>query len=82
MAAKPPRGCVRRRSVVLCRTVTLCAGTGLKPCGQCGGSGVNQEDLYGGRFKAGDVCWLCEVRSGAAPAGSAHLHARLVRRSC
>ena len=40
----------------------VCAGTGLKPCGQCNGSGVNNEDLFGGRFVAGDPCWLCEVR--------------------
>ncbi len=41
----------------------VCQGTGLKPCGQCGGAGTNQEDLFGGRFRAGDACWLCEARS-------------------
>ena len=38
----------------------VCRGTGWKPCGQCDGTGVNQEDLYGGRFKKGDPCWLCD----------------------
>ena len=38
----------------------VCRGTGWKPCGQCDGAGVNQEDLYGGRFKKGDPCWLCD----------------------
>ena len=37
----------------------VCHGTGWKPCGQCGGTGVNQEDLYGSKFKKGDTCWLC-----------------------
>jgi len=37
-----------------------CGGTGEKPCGQCAGGGVNQEDLFQGRFKKGDVCWLCK----------------------
>lgn len=37
----------------------VCKGTGWKPCGQCGGTGVNQEDLFGGKFTKGDTCWLC-----------------------
>ena len=37
----------------------VCRGTGWKPCGQCGGTGVNQEDLFGGKFTKGDTCWLC-----------------------
>jgi hypothetical protein len=37
----------------------VCRGTGWKPCGQCDGTGVNQEDLYGGKFRKGDQCWLC-----------------------
>ena len=37
----------------------VCRGTGWKPCGQCDGTGVNQEDLYGGRFKR-------EIRAGSA----------------
>ena len=28
-------------------------------CSQCKGSGVNSADLFNGRFKAGDSCWLC-----------------------
>jgi hypothetical protein len=39
---------------------TTCRGTGAKPCGQCGGGGVNREDLFQGRFKKGEVCWLCK----------------------
>ena len=38
----------------------VCNGTGLKPCGQCDGTGVNQEDKYGGSVKKGAVCWLCD----------------------
>jgi hypothetical protein len=38
----------------------VCAGSGFKPCGQCQGSGKNQEDKFGGSVKAGDACWLCE----------------------
>ena len=37
----------------------VCKGTGWKPCGQCDGTGVNQDDLFGGKFVKGDVCWLC-----------------------
>ena len=37
----------------------VCRGTGWKPCGQCGGTGINREDLFGGKFKEGDTCWLC-----------------------
>lgn len=44
---------------VLC---PICRGTGLKPCGQCEGTGVNQEDKYGGKdgYRKGQPCWLCE----------------------
>ena len=44
---------------VLC---PMCRGTGLKPCGQCEGTGVNQEDKYGGKdgYRKGQPCWLCE----------------------
>ena len=38
-----------------------CQGTGMKPCGQCDGTGVNQEDKFGS--KAGEPCWLCEGRA-------------------
>ena len=40
----------------------VCKGTGWKPCGQCDGTGVNQEDLYGGKpgMRKGERCWLCE----------------------
>jgi hypothetical protein len=48
------------------RVCAVCAGTGLKPCGQCSGTGRNTEDLFGGRFVKGDVCWLCEVRRARA----------------
>mmetsp|Transcript_29626 Transcript_29626/g.47660 ORF Transcript_29626/g.47660 Transcript_29626/m.47660 type:complete len:412 (+) Transcript_29626:143-1378(+) len=37
----------------------VCSGTGWKPCGQCSGTGINQEDLFGGKFVKGDTCWLC-----------------------
>ena len=37
----------------------VCQGTGWKPCGQCEGAGVNATDLFGGRYRAGDACWLC-----------------------
>ena len=40
----------------------VCQNTGLKPCGQCEGTGVNQEDKYGGEdgYKKGQPCWLCQ----------------------
>lgn len=40
----------------------VCQNTGLKPCGQCEGTGVNQEDKYGGKdgYKKGQPCWLCQ----------------------
>ncbi|VAI77003.1 unnamed protein product [Triticum turgidum subsp. durum] len=28
-------------------------------CTQCKGGGENLEDHFGGRFKAGGLCWLC-----------------------
>ena len=37
----------------------VCRGTGKKTCGQCEGGGGNREDLFQGRFKQGDRCWLC-----------------------
>ena len=40
----------------------VCKGTGWKPCGQCDGTGVNQDDLFGGKFLKGDTCWLCSGR--------------------
>ena len=36
--------------------------------GQCEGAKVNREDLFGGRFRKGDRCWLCEG-SGLTPCG-------------
>eukprot|EP00955_Chlamydomonas_euryale_P059018 357270-Chlamydomonas_euryale.AAC.19 len=42
------------------RVCPVCLGTGWKPCGQCEGTGVNQEDKFGGSYKAGDACWLCD----------------------
>jgi len=41
----------------------VCRGTGWKPCGQCDGTGKNQEDLYGGKFLKGDRCWLCDGKA-------------------
>lgn len=41
----------------------VCKGTGMKPCGQCEGTGKNREDLFGGRYKAGDACWLCSGKA-------------------
>lgn len=41
------------------RVCPVCRGTGKKTCGQCGGGGRNREDLFQGRFKKGDPCWLC-----------------------
>ena len=43
----------------------MCRGTGVKPCGQCEGTGINPSDAFGGKFKAGDACWLCEGKNGA-----------------
>ena len=44
------------------KVCSICRGTGLKPCGQCDGTGVNQEDKYGGKdgYRKGQPCWLCE----------------------
>ncbi|KAF1887443.1 hypothetical protein Lal_00041045 [Lupinus albus] len=28
-------------------------------CTQCKGTGINSEDHFNGRFKAGGLCWLC-----------------------
>ncbi|CAA6666413.1 unnamed protein product [Spirodela intermedia] len=36
-----------------------CEGNGAIQCTQCKGTGVNSEDHFGGRFKAGQTCWLC-----------------------
>ncbi|XAR66897.1 hypothetical protein NMG60_11013270 [Bertholletia excelsa] len=36
-----------------------CDGNGMKVCSQCKGSGVNSEDHFNGRYKAGELCWLC-----------------------
>jgi len=36
-----------------------CDGDGYIPCSKCEGTGTNKEDLFGGRFKAGEACWLC-----------------------
>ncbi|KAF5789117.1 putative Heat shock protein DnaJ, cysteine-rich domain superfamily [Helianthus annuus] len=36
-----------------------CEGNGKIVCKQCEGTGVNTEDHFGGRFKAGGLCWLC-----------------------
>ncbi|XP_029124517.1 uncharacterized protein LOC109817669 isoform X2 [Cajanus cajan] len=39
-----------------------CDGNGAVLCSQCKGSGVNSVDVFDGRFKAGDSCWLCGGR--------------------
>ena len=36
----------------------VCGGTGTKPCGQCSGTGINQEVKFGQPI--GAPCWLCE----------------------
>ncbi|CAH1449078.1 unnamed protein product [Lactuca virosa] len=36
-----------------------CEGNGCIQCKQCKGNGINSEDHFGGRFKAGGLCWLC-----------------------
>ncbi|XP_022143000.1 uncharacterized protein LOC111012989 [Momordica charantia] len=36
-----------------------CEGNGAVNCSQCKGTGVNSEDHFNGRFKAGGLCWLC-----------------------
>ena len=46
----------------MCRA-DVCKGTGWKPCGQCDGTGVNQDDLFGGKFLKGDTCWLCSGKA-------------------
>nr|XP_043628387.1 protein BUNDLE SHEATH DEFECTIVE 2, chloroplastic-like [Erigeron canadensis] len=38
---------------------SACEGNGAIQCTQCKGHGVNSEDHFGGRFKAGGLCWLC-----------------------
>jgi len=45
----------------------ICLGVGSKPCGQCGGSGVNSEERFGS--PAGAPCWLCHG-SRRVPCGS------------
>ncbi|CAM6082850.1 unnamed protein product [Calypogeia fissa] len=36
-----------------------CEGNGAVVCSQCKGEGLNAQDYFGGRFKAGTICWLC-----------------------
>jgi len=36
-----------------------CDGNGAVACSQCKGGGLNVEDHFQGRFKAGQTCWLC-----------------------
>lgn len=35
------------------------ANLGAIQCSQCKGNGINSEDHFDGRFKAGGLCWLC-----------------------
>ncbi|XP_070006419.1 protein BUNDLE SHEATH DEFECTIVE 2, chloroplastic-like isoform X2 [Nicotiana sylvestris] len=41
---------------IICKN---CDGNGAVLCSQCKGIGVNSEDYFSGRFKAGELCWLC-----------------------
>ncbi|KAG8094455.1 hypothetical protein GUJ93_ZPchr0012g19401 [Zizania palustris] len=50
-AAKKPKV-----SSIVCQG---CEGNGAILCTQCKGNGVNSVDHFGGRFKAGALCWLC-----------------------
>ncbi|CAM6129640.1 unnamed protein product [Calypogeia fissa] len=36
-----------------------CEGNGAVVCSQCKGEGLNVADYFGGRYKAGTICWLC-----------------------
>ncbi|MQL73474.1 hypothetical protein Taro_005832 [Colocasia esculenta] len=36
-----------------------CDGNGAIQCTQCNGNGINAVDHFGGRYKAGQMCWLC-----------------------
>ena len=42
--------------------------SGAVQCAQCQGTGVNSEDHFNGRFKAGGLCWLCRYAQKALPA--------------
>lgn len=53
-AAAPPAA--KKTSSILCQS---CDGNGAVACSQCHGSGLNTEDHFNGRFKAGQTCWLC-----------------------
>lgn len=44
------------RKSILCSN---CDGNGAVACNQCKGEGLNLEDHFQGRFKAGATCWLC-----------------------
>ncbi|KAE9601818.1 putative Heat shock protein DnaJ, cysteine-rich [Lupinus albus] len=46
---------VKTRSIVC----SDCEGNGAILCTQCKGTGINSEDHFNGRFKAGGLCWLC-----------------------
>ncbi|KAK2660573.1 hypothetical protein Ddye_007106 [Dipteronia dyeriana] len=46
-----------------------CDGNGAVQCSQCKGNGVNSVDLFNGRFKAGDSCWLCGGKKDMNGAG-------------
>ncbi|CAM8929005.1 unnamed protein product [Rhodiola kirilowii] len=46
---------IKVRSIVCAK----CEGNGAVVCSQCKGTGVNSEDHFNGRFKAGAICWLC-----------------------
>lgn len=50
---------IHQPDVVKQLTVDLWSLPGAVPCGQCKGTGINQEDKFDGRFKAGQTCWLC-----------------------
>ncbi|XP_019440091.1 PREDICTED: uncharacterized protein LOC109345500 isoform X1 [Lupinus angustifolius] len=50
---------VKTRSIVC----SDCEGNGAILCTQCKGTGVNSEDHFNERFKAGGLCWLCRGKT-------------------
>ncbi|XP_048542821.1 protein BUNDLE SHEATH DEFECTIVE 2, chloroplastic-like [Triticum urartu] len=53
---KKPEATKKKAYSLVC---TACEGNGAIACTQCKGGGENLEDHFGGRFKAGGLCWLC-----------------------
>lgn len=65
VSARKPLRCADKAPQRTRSSCVACGGAGTKPCGQCVGTGINQEDLFGGRYVKGDTCWLCEARRAA-----------------